>query len=813
MIQFVSLSSNVQALVNRYANRSRAKSPFDSNIFKKLLISVYAHTENADVSLLAILEKYMIDLADYYTSQEINILVAEFSSLAIYCHQYDEIFYTQSDYLKKLEGVRSEKLSYNFKTPKSLVELCLKMSDCKANSHIYLPFAGTCPFALYQKNPCVYDTAEIDLEIWAYSKILLLSQDVKANMECWNCMVLNGDDDTYFFIKNKYDYIFSFPPIFGGRDEKYIADTFLYYVKNALKDNGEMYCILPMSFCYDHVWFEFREFILKKSGNMYSTIVISLPSLFKLYTTISMCLLCIKKDGKGTICLVDATDESFSVLKDLDGWKQNILKTDSIIETISKQDEKYVWVGKSENLSGEMNLQPSRYLISYILHKVNDGEKLFKLADLVNLVPFTGFVINKITEEIDIPVIGMKELSSSYLNCDIYRKDMPVPDRRIVYKILTSDCLLIGFIGGKFKVGRLHGASKTEPVALRPEIFAVKLKSKAITEDFLLRCIMDKKTELQANRLSSGTIISRLRPQDFLSILVIVPTLISQQESLCKEDTRSSLTESDRKLLETAESFRRDIHMKKHAIGQTIFNLNNWMKVLQRARRDGNGIVDDNAVVGTIHKTKVADIYSNLQAIMQELQTKISKLDSGYGMQCREISLTDFIEDYIQKNPSPIFQYVFDAISNRAQQTITDIDGEVVIAKGDSIGYVHFPVEALTIIFDNIINNACCHGFENIADSKNMVRIEIMTEGENYIVNITNNGKPLLSGYDSESVLTYGISSKEGNGHYGIGGYEVRKLMQEFDGDAKFISNPDDEFSVTYKLIFHKNNIVASFSI
>ena len=37
--------------------------------------------------------------------------------------------------------------------------------------------------------------------------------------------------------------------------------------------------------------------------------------------------------------------------------------------------------------------------------------------------------------------------------------------------------------------------------------------------------------------------------------------------------------------------------------------------------------------------------------------------------------------------------------------------------------------------------------------------------------------------------------------------------MQEFDGDVKFISNPDDEFSVTYKLIFHKNNIVASFSI
>lgn len=811
MIQFVSLSSNAQALVNRYVNLSRAKSPFDINIFKKLLISVYAHTENADVSLLSILEKYMIDLADYYTGQEINTLVAEFSSLAIYCHQYDGIFYNSSDYLKTNDRSRLKNRDFNLKTPESLVELCLKMSDCKANSHIYLPFAGTCSFALYQTNPCVYDTAEIDLEVWAYSKILLLSQDIKANMECRDCLIRKDAEGTYH-IRNKYDYIFSFPPILGGRDEKYIADTFLYYVKNALKDNGEMYCILPMSFCYDHVWFEFRKFLLKKRGNMYSAIVISLPSLFKPYTSISMCLLCLKKDGKGTICLVDATDESFSALKDLDGWKQNILKTDSIIETISKQDEKYVWVGKSEDLSGEMNIQPSRYLISCVLPKVNDGEKLFKLSDLVHVVPFTGCVINKKTEEIDIPVIGIKELSSSYLNCDLYRNNMPF-SKKIGYRILTSDCLLIGFIGGKFKVGKTHGISKTSPVALMPDIITVNLKSDAITEDFLLRCIMNKETERQANRLSSGTIISRLQLQDFLSILVLVPTLISQQESLCKEDTRSSLTESDRKLLETAESFRRDIHMKKHAIGQTIFNLSNWMKVLQRARRDGNGIVDDNAVVGTIHKIKIADIYSNLQAVMQELQIKISKLDSGYGMQCGEIPLVEFVEGYIQKNQSPVFQYVFDAMSYRAYQTLTDESGNVIIEQGEPIDYVTFPIEALTIIFDNIINNACCHGFENTASSKNKVKIDITSEGEDIILNISNNGMPLVNGYDSESVLTYGVSSKEGNGHYGIGGYEVRKLMQEFDGDVKIISNPDDEFSVTYKLIFHKNNIEASFSI
>lgn len=812
MTQFISLSSKAQTLVNHYVNCSRIKSPFDSNILKKLLVSVYSHTADADTKLLHILEKYLIDLGDYYTDDDINILLSEYSVLAMYCHQHDDIFYSPLSERESSRNTGFKTGISDFLTPIDLVSLCLRIADCKAESNIYLPFAGTCSFALYQSTSCHYDADEISTEVWAYSKILLLSQGIAANLRCRDCLV-RDDASKIKMPSPQYDYIFSFPPMLFGREERYIANTFLFLAQNALKCNGELYCLLPMSFCYGRDWLEFRESILKKSANVYSAIVISLPPLFKPYASVSMCLLCLKKDGKGTICLVDATDETFSVSKDLAGWKQSILKADSIIETISEQDKKYVWVGKSEDLSGDINLQPSRYLINDILPKANNGEKLFKLADLVDIMPFTDIVTNKIAEERDIPFIGIKELSSSYLNCDIYRKEIPVPNKRIGYRILTSDCLLIGFISGKFKVGRIHGASKTEPVALRPEIFAVKLKSKAITEDFLLRCIMAKETELQANRLSIGGVISRLTKSDFLSISVLVPTLIAQQESLCKEDTRSSLTESDRQLLESAESFRRDIHMKKHAIGQTIFNLNNWMKVLQRARKDGNGVVDDNAVVGTIHKTKVANIYSNLQAIMQELQIKISKLDSGYGMQCREIPLTDFIEDYIQKNPSPIFQYVFDSISNRAQQTITDPDGEIVIAKGDPIGYVHFPVEALTIIFDNIINNACCHGFENTADSKNMVRIEIMIEGENYIVNISNNGKPLLPGYDSESVLTYGISSKEGNGHYGIGGYEVRKLMQEFDGDAKFISNPDDEFSVTYKLIFHKNNIVASFSI
>ena len=635
---------------------------------------------------------------------------------------------------------------------------------------------------------------------------MLLSQGIEANMRCRNCIIIEpvGNDD---IAKSKYDYIFSFPPILGGREERNIANTFLNLAEKSLNDDGEIYCVLPLSFCFGREWFDFRKTLLKESNNMFSAVVMSLPALFQPYTSVSMVLLCLKKDGKGQICLMDASSEAFIATKDLAGWKQETLKPDSIIETILKQDEKYVWLGTAENLSEVLNLQPSRYLVNFSLPKVHNGEKLFKLEDLVSIVPLEREG-NTITT--DIPLIGMKELSASYLNCDINRKDIPVPNKK-EYRILMTDSLLIGFIGGKFKVGRVHGISKNTPIALRHEVIAIQLKSNIVTEDYLLRCIMSEETELQARKMSTGAIISRLSQQDILSICIVVPKLLSQQENLCKDDTRSSLTESDRKLLESAESFRRDIHMKKHAIGQTIFNLNNWMKVLQRARRDGNGIVDDNAIVGTIHKTKVSDIYTNLQSIMQELQAKIAKLDSGYGMQSQDISLVDFIEEYIRKNQSPVFQYIFDSMAHRATQTILDEDGDVVLKEGDALEYINFPIEAMTIIFDNIINNACSHGFENAANPKNKVKIDILSEGENYIVTISNNGNPLATGYDSENVLTYGVSSKEGHGHYGIGGYEVRKLMREFNGEAELISCPNDEFCITYKLIFKNTSIVASF--
>ena len=208
-------------------------------------------------------------------------------------------------------------------------------------------------------------------------------------------------------------------------------------------------------------------------------------------------------------------------------------------------------------------------------------------------------------------------------------------------------------------MGRLHGVTPTQPVALRGEVVPIRITSTAVTEDFLLRSIMSEMTERQARMLAMGSVITRLKGCDLLSIVINVPESKKQQEAICKEDTRSSLTDADRKMIESYESFRKDMHMKKHAIGQTLFNLNNWWTILQQARKEGNGVVSDDATTGKIRKISVTTIYDSLQNAIGQLQQQISKFDRGNGLAVKHFALTEFIEDYIARKQNPLFTFLY----------------------------------------------------------------------------------------------------------------------------------------------------------
>lgn len=797
MTQFAKLSVEAFKTVKNFFNSNK-----EGNIFsepnKQLMVSLYSLMPGANAKVLDVLGEHLISLENYLSSDEILILQKEYAAVIKYCMEH-------SDYSSTRGYFKSAGYTH---LPTSLVELCISIANPENGKNICLPYAGEGMFASYCTD-CNIDGFEIDPTAWAISQIIASSTNSSVNIECGE--ILNYE--------KKYDYIFSFPPMMPGNSSRQIVDTLYHLITKQLNDNGEFYAILPMSFCNaSSGWFDLRKIVYDYHKEI-SAMVIALPPMLQPATNVPLCLVSFFKSNQDLVVLADITGEEFFARQDIAGIKDFTLKVQSVVETIQKQDEKYVWVGHATDLDHSLNMTPSRYLLERVLPKAKSGENYIKVKDLIELIPTT---CSARTNEMQ-KVLGMKELSFNYLNCNIRYQDIPRIQANFSGRNISENALLVGFIGGKFKVGRLVENLNKQPITLRPEIIPFQIKSNSITEDFFLRAIMSEVSELQGKSMSSGITITRLRKEDFLEMSILVPSLIEQQEELCKEDTRESLTESDRKILESYEDFRKDVHMKKHAIGQTLANFKNWWKLLDQVRNSGNGIIDENAVIGRIHKVSVKEIFENLESSVSKLTTQLNKFDTGYGLVKEEFALTEFIEKYIQENRSPLFRFEYNEAEHRSSEDIPEIDfdqelngkltGKFILKQGDPIEYVKFPKGALTKIFDNIVSNACAHGFVGREEANNIIKIKIDNVGSDYIVSVSNNGEPLDTGMKCEEITIYGQTSGDTNKHFGIGGYEIKRLMEEFGDSLEIISEPNAEFTVTYKLIFHDTNITSSFTL
>ena len=793
MTHFAKLSAEASKTVNNFFNNNERGNIF-SEPNKQLMVSLYSLLPNANAKVLDILGEHLISLDDYLSYEEIAVLQKEYKAIVQYC----------CDYIGRREKLKSQSYIH---LPSSLVELCVSIANPENGKNVYLPYAGDGMFASYC-NDCNIDGFEKNRTAWAISQILATASNTFVNVECGDFEPIANQNNA-----KKYDYIFSFPPLQPGNFSKQIVDVFSQLIINQLSEKGEFYAILPMSFCVaPYGWFDLRKIVYDYHKEI-SAMVIALPPMLQPLTNLPLCLVSFFKSNKDIVVLADVTGEDFFARKDFAGVKEYTLKVQSVIETIQKQDEKYVWVGHVNELDNPLNMAPSRYLLQQVLPKAKNGENYIKVKDLIEIVPTTGTAK---TNEMQ-SVIGMKELSFNYLNCNIKYQDIPKIQANFSGRTISEKALLAGFIGGKFKVGRLVENLNKQPITLRPEIIPFKIKSNLITEDFFLRVIMSELSELQGKAMSSGITITRLSKEDFLEMRILVPTR-EQQEELCKEDTRQSLTDSERKILESYEDFRKDVHMKKHAIGQTLANFKNWWKLLNQVRNSGSGTIDENAVIGRIHKVSVKEIFENLESSVSKLTTQLNKFDTGYGLVKEEFALTEFIEKYIQENKSPLFRFEYNESEYRSSTDLPEIDfdqefkftGEFILKKGDPIAYVKFPSEALTKIFDNIISNACEHGFVGREEANNIIKIDIDNVGSDYIVSVSNNGEPLDRGMKCEEITIYGQTSGDTNKHFGIGGYEIKRLMEEFGDSLEIVSEPNAEFTVTYKLIFHDTNIIRT---
>jgi len=802
MLKSATLSENAKNIVNEFFSKNFMKF-FAKDIYRSFIVSLYATTSQADESILSILSEYNFELLEFLTPEQLTVLQQEYPLVVEFV--YNSIGSNGYYFARKNER------GNGIWMPHDLIALCLKIAGLNGGEQVFLPYAGEGQFA-YNLPNCEIDGFEIDQVSRAFSKIWLESKNINSSIQ-------HGA----FYSEKKYDCIFTMPPFTKGEEQRSVITTLLNLANSSIKEGGAMFAILPMAFCFEtHGWFDLRKILFDKFPK-FSAAVISLPKMLLPVSAVNICLFVLIKDNKNMVYLMDATGPEFSATHDLAGSTSCELKVQSIIETIKIGDGRYVWAGYPTQLTDSLNLTPSRYLsVTTRLPRLKNGERYVSLRELIEIVPRERFDER---QQPDI-YLDLKTLSSSYLNCDINRDrfeeiSLPRPAGVRSRKITNNDSLLFAFRNNKSFVGRLNGFTSDTLVAVHGLIIPFRVKSDLVTADFLLRSLTEDYVVQQFTMLN-GSNVQKTQETDLLNIQIVLPSL-DEQNRICVEDARARMREADRKLIESAEEFRRDMHIKKHAIGQTIFNLNNWWRILQNTRSKNDGILRDSDVVGVSNPIEVSKIFENLSVIMGQLQTQISRFDRGNGLVVSKFALTDFIERYIKTHPNALFSFKYDSSIHRASQDLPVVDfdednnnlsihkDEYVLRQGDPLEYVNFAEDALTIIFDNIISNACAHGFVNLEPARNIVSIEIRSEGTDYVIAISNNGHSLSDIITQDDIFLYGRSTKLGKDHFGIGAYEVRQLMREFGGDVRFVSTPNKAFSASYELVFHNTNIEYSF--
>lgn len=515
-----------------------------------------------------------------------------------------------------------------------------------------------------------------------------------------------------------------------------------------------------------------------KTGKL--EMVISLPSASLFGTDIPTVIVVINKD----LSEEESDYVTFISLSDCvhkDGNKIIRLNLDEAKARIMRKDGKLAKrVHWTEILKDDFCvLNPGKFLLDDVIPNQYEGRNHY--SPLLSLVkPDT----KTITLGQKRNVVGIKDLEDEYS----FSKEGVCANTEISsrYYEINEPSILVGLYSSRLKVGMIY--PKDNPISVSADIVAIKPDDFWINPEYLMLELTKPYVQDQIRLLGYDRRFGKT--ETILREIKVVNPPIDDQRKIVEDAKNRILTKFQHVMSAAQTDFRKDIHMKRHAIGQTIATIGSWWTLLENARMQG-GLIDEAANINNLDLT-LGEVLDNLRTGFARISNQVDKFDRGYNAKSTSIDLMGFIKSYMETHKTPIFHY---------SPMICNGDYVDVESESDEKCLIQFPREALTMILNNIISNACSHGFGNISSNDNIVRITIENMGGSCIVSVANNGKPVPDDMTPEKMITYGESSDLKH-HCGIGGYETHQLIRDFGGSLEIKLNASANFPVEYCLTF-----------
>lgn len=429
--------------------------------------------------------------------------------------------------------------------------------------------------------------------------------------------------------------------------------------------------------------------------------------------------------------------------------------------------------------------------------------------------PKSGMSISKITEVVPEPVLSdecskeeyvvtINQLSYVFSKGKFSVNELPLlkADRLRRYYRVNGPAVIVAASDKELAVGyTTDDATFLVPRNLYVLKPTAQVDVRFLASQMLNRSVQDQMASLVYGKGHTATLASCWRKL----VRFDIPS-IEQQQKQVQDIVLKDFSAQEQYVEMREKGFRHSIRLRKHALSQNISAFDSLFGSLQYCMQEHNGHLNSKDRLSSVSTMTVGEAMDIMRSRLRTICDRVAKLsdEQDWG-KCEIIEPQTFIEEYEREHNDSKFRFKHlweEFETNCFTKDIFDKKtGKLLFHKGESMNAAWFPKRALQQVLDNIIANACAHGFTDTPCKDYVILTNWNTDGLNLLIEVANNGAPIPSDVDSGLILEYGYSSAlNQNGHGGIGGGEIAEIMRKYGGDVKVLSTPEEEFTVTYVL-------------
>ncbi|MCC8038276.1 MAG: hypothetical protein LIP02_09130 [Bacteroidales bacterium] len=533
-----------------------------------------------------------------------------------------------------------------------------------------------------------------------------------------------------------------------------------------LAPDGKMVVVTPSRLALDDRAKGFRE---RLTGKLQS--VISIPA-FGGGSTMPSCVWVFGGKDSEEITFVDGTDFGTHMR----GGRALGLAVDGLMNAICNKASEYVLTLPSSEIDGE-GFYPPRLMVKRANETASDSDGTRLLRTLLEMIPPRH---SKNEELLGIP---MAALSDNFLETEINTERCVKPDSPIL-RVITGPAVLVS-VSSRIRVGWWK---EEKPVAIPLGVVAMRLRSDKLNPLYLLRCILSTDTHRQLLRMSGNALGlytggRSLLPRDLLDVRIPVPPL-AEQERVVREEAMRAFGQIQGLVEQGRQQALKVLASHRHQLSNNFLALSCDIDVL-RTMMNRNGSLTPDMEINPFTHTTVGQLIEGLEEKCQTVNASISMLKDLTEDMCREINLNQFFNKMLSVTS-------ICGLNRQLYQLIENCD--------TPDASILFPEKSLTRICENIFTNARKYAFASVpSPDHDRIRITWRVEDDSIVLDIANNGAPLA--LPSEEVLKAGATTAKDHVG-GQGGFEIDNRMRLFDGSVEVLSQPDEEWTVTYRLTF-----------